>query len=109
MKHIRVLHNTKSNYEFDLRYRLIDQKWRTWKLTKFSNYFQKQWVKSKFKNWQLFSSKKHSTVYIFVDANKVKQNDLSVSSDSEVFFFESELNNCENREEDVEPEQTNTQ
>ena len=33
---------------------------------------------------------------------------------SEVFFFESELNNCENREEGVEPEhvvpeQTNTQ
>ena len=52
MKHIRIFHNTKSNYEFDLRYRLIDQKWRTWKLTKFSNYFQKQWVKSKLKNWQ---------------------------------------------------------
>ena len=53
MKHIRIFHNTKSNYEFDLKYRLIDQKWRTWKLTKFSNYFQKQWVNSKIGNFFL--------------------------------------------------------
>jgi hypothetical protein len=31
-------------------------KWKSWKLKKFTSYFLKQWVLSPFKNWQLYST-----------------------------------------------------
>jgi len=56
MKHITVLHNCQNPIEFRKKLKLIIDKWKSWKLTKFSAYFLKQWVFSPFKNWQLYST-----------------------------------------------------
>ena len=56
MKHITVLHNCQNPIEFRKKLKLIIDKWKSWKLTKFSAYFLKQWVNSPFKNWQLYST-----------------------------------------------------
>ena len=55
-KHITSLHNTKSNIEFKQKYKLVSDKWKKWKLEKFCEYFEKQWVNSTFNNWQLYST-----------------------------------------------------
>ena len=56
LKHITSLHNSKSKLEFQEKYKLIKEKWIKLKLEKFIVYFEKQWINSPFKNWQLFST-----------------------------------------------------
>ena len=56
MMHIDRLHRSKNRLEFLTKYRLIEEKWKSWKLFNFSKYFRKQWVESRFQNWCLFNS-----------------------------------------------------
>ena len=56
LNHITSLLNSKSNLEFQEKFKLIKEKWKNWNLTKFLQYFVAQWVNSVFKNWQLYST-----------------------------------------------------
>ena len=55
MKHIYRLHNCQNRLEFLAKYRVFEEKWKSWK-KKFCKYFGKQWVESRFCNWCVFSS-----------------------------------------------------
>ena len=54
--HITSLHKSKSNLEFQKKFKLIKEKWKSWNLIKFLQYFEAKWINSVFKNWQLYST-----------------------------------------------------
>ena len=54
MRQIDELHMSSGAGTYQLLLRSIFAKWDRWDMKKFKDYFRRQWIESKFKNWQIF-------------------------------------------------------
>ena len=56
MQDITRLHMSTNELDFKTQLKLVNDKWDSHEMNKFKKYFNKQWVDSSFKNWQIYHS-----------------------------------------------------